>query len=91
MSTINRKDLTLIVPACCFTFFLLDENGRPMTALKNDVSFSDLNLPVEEWLTRDFKVTGCNGIIRKSRYGFTLRRFVCDFGKIKLVIVCVLA
>ncbi|XP_020627360.1 uncharacterized protein LOC110064629, partial [Orbicella faveolata] len=55
MSTINRKDLTLIVPACCFTFFLLDENGRPMTALKNDVSFSDLNLAVEEWLTRDFK------------------------------------
>jgi len=33
----------------------LDENGRPMTALKNDVSFSDLNLAVEGWLTRDFK------------------------------------
>lgn len=31
-----------------------------MTALKNDVSFSDQNLPVEEWLTRDFKVTECN-------------------------------
>lgn len=41
-------------------FSCLDENGRPMTALKNDVSFSDKNLPVEEWLTRDFKVTGYN-------------------------------
>ena len=54
-----------------FFFFLLDENGRPMTALKNDVSFSDLNLAVEEWLTRDFKVTGCNGIIRHSVWFYT--------------------
>ena len=48
---------------CCFPFSLLDENGRPMTALKTDVSGSDLNLPVEEWLTGDFKVTGYSGII----------------------------
>ena len=53
----------LIVPVCYFTFSLLDENGRPMTALKNDVSLSDLKLPVEEWLTKDFKVTGYNRII----------------------------
>jgi len=61
-NTIKRNDLTLI-RSCLHVFLLfscLDENGRPMTALKNDVSFSDQNLPVEEWLTRDFKVTGCN-------------------------------
>ena len=56
-NTIKRNDLTLI-RSCLHVF--LDENGRPMTALKNDVSFSDQNLPVEEWLTRDFKVTGYN-------------------------------
>ena len=42
-----------------------------MTALKNDDSFSDLNLKVEEWLTRDFKVTGYNGIIQNSVWFYT--------------------
>ena len=56
---------------CCFPFSLLDENGRPMTALKTDVSGSDLNLPVEEWLTGDFKVTGYNGIMQNSVWFYT--------------------
>ena len=59
------------MPVCCFTFSLSDENGRPMTALKNDVSFSDLKLPVEEWLTGDFKVTGYNGIIQNNLWLYT--------------------
>ena len=42
-----------------------------MTALKNDVSFSDLKLPVEEWLTGDFKVTGYNGIRQNSLLFYT--------------------
>ena len=42
-----------------------------MTALKNDVSFSDLKLPVEEWLTGDFKVTGYNGIIQNNLWLYT--------------------
>ena len=54
-----------------FFFFLLDENGRPMTALKNDVSFSDLKLPVEEWLIGDFKVRGQNEITQNSVWFYT--------------------
>ena len=39
-----------------FVFLCSDENGRPLSALKHEVSYSDLNLPVEKWLTEDFKV-----------------------------------
>ena len=42
-----------------------------MTALKTDVSGSDLNFPVEEWLTGDFKVTGYSGIIQNSVWFYT--------------------
>ena len=66
--------MSTVDPNCtirCFSFFLLDENGRPMTALKNDVSFSDLKLPVEEWLTGDFKVRGQNEITQNSVWFYT--------------------
>ena len=39
-----------------FIFLCSDENGRPLSALKQEVFYSDLNLPVEKWLTEDFKV-----------------------------------